>query len=77
LRIADCGLRIVVGASAARLVAFYSFRNSKFEIRNWLWGFPMPRVNLGRWSKLALYFLEFYLVVLLALLIYRFLNDLK
>jgi hypothetical protein len=37
----------------------------------------MPRVNLGRWSKLALYFLEFYLVVLLALLVYRFLNDLK
>jgi hypothetical protein len=37
----------------------------------------MPRVSLGRWSKLALYFLEFYLVVLLALLVYRFLKDLR
>jgi hypothetical protein len=37
----------------------------------------MPRVTLGPWSKLALYFLEFYLVALLALLVYRFLNDLK
>jgi hypothetical protein len=37
----------------------------------------MPRVSLGPWSKLALYFLEFYLVVLLALLFYRFLNDLN
>jgi hypothetical protein len=37
----------------------------------------MPRVKLGRWSKLALYFLEFYIVALLALLIYRFLSDLK
>jgi len=37
----------------------------------------MPRVTLSRWAKLALYFLEFYLVVLLALLIYRFLGDLN
>jgi len=37
----------------------------------------MPRVKLGRWSKLALYFLEFYIVALLALLVYRFLNDLR
>lgn len=37
----------------------------------------MPRVTLSRWAKLALYFLEFYLVVLLALLVYRFLNDLN
>ena len=37
----------------------------------------MPRVTLNRWAKLALYFLEFYLVVLLALLIYRFLGDLN
>lgn len=37
----------------------------------------MPRVTLGRWAKLALTFLEFYLVILLALLIYRFLGDLK
>jgi hypothetical protein len=40
-------------------------------------GSAMPRVKLGRWSKLALYFLEFYIVALLALLIYRFLSDLK
>lgn len=37
----------------------------------------MPRVKLGRWSKLALYFLEFYIVALLVLLIYRFLSVLK
>ena len=37
----------------------------------------MPRVTLSRWAKPALYFLEFYLVVLLALLIYRFLGDLN
>lgn len=37
----------------------------------------MPRVKLGRWSKLALYFLEFYIVALLALLFYRFISDLK
>jgi hypothetical protein len=37
----------------------------------------MPRVSLSRWAKLALYFLEFYLVVLLALLVYRFLKDLN
>ena len=37
----------------------------------------MPRVKLGRWSKLALYFLEFYIVALLILLVYRFLHTLK
>ena len=37
----------------------------------------MPRVKLGRWSRLAIYFLEFYIVALLALLVYRFLSDLR
>ena len=37
----------------------------------------MPRVKLGRWAKLALYFLEFYLVALLLLLVYRFMSDFK
>ncbi len=37
----------------------------------------MPRVKLGRWSKLSLYFLEFYIVALLILLVYRFLTALK
>lgn len=37
----------------------------------------MPRVKMTRWSRAAIYFLEFYLVVLLALILVRFLGVVK
>ncbi len=34
----------------------------------------MPRVKMTRWSRAAITFLEFYLVVLLVLIVVRFLR---
>ncbi len=37
----------------------------------------MPRVRMTGWSRAAIYFLEFYLVVLLVLIVVRFLGVVK